>query len=229
MAATCLPLRDGSAGLEILMVQRNPELSFGGMWTFPGGGLEPGDGPQPESIDEDAQEWMDEQLVLTASNAAARETLEETALHCSADSLQLYSHWIPPSKHGPPKRFATWFFLAQEVTGSIDLDTRENAEARWVTPETAMDHFESGEFPMAVPTWVTLDDLRACSSIASVVTSAREHGPRLHHTTTFRTADGAVLAWEGDIALSHGVDAPGPRNRVLMGRDGSLERMLDAN
>jgi len=227
MAATCLPLRDGENGLEILMVQRNPELSFGGMWTFPGGGLESGDGPQPESIDEDAQEWLDTELVVTASYAAARETREETALHCSAESLQLFSHWIPPLKHGPPKRFATWFFLAPEVTGSIELDTRENSEVRWTSPGAALEEFRRGEFPMAVPTWITLDDLQHAATTAAVVHEANERGPRMHHTTTFRTPSGAVLAWEGDAALRDGPDARGPRNRVVMGRDGSLERELD--
>jgi 8-oxo-dGTP pyrophosphatase MutT (NUDIX family) len=43
-AATLLLLRDGSAGVEILMMRRERELRFmGGMWVFPGGRLDPSD------------------------------------------------------------------------------------------------------------------------------------------------------------------------------------------
>ena len=117
LAATCMPIRDGDHGLEVLMVRRNPELSFGGMWTFPGGSLDDADGPLPEPVtDESTFDWRDVGLLTTAATAASRETIEETGLSCSPMSLAWFSHWIPPHP-GPPKRFATWFFLAPEHSG----------------------------------------------------------------------------------------------------------------
>ncbi len=44
-AATLMLLRDGADGLEVLLVQRNPEQRFmGGAWVFPGGALHGEDG-----------------------------------------------------------------------------------------------------------------------------------------------------------------------------------------
>ncbi|MDH3682944.1 MAG: NUDIX domain-containing protein, partial [Acidimicrobiia bacterium] len=37
-AATVIPLRDGTAGLEVLVLRRDTNLAFhGGSWVFPGG------------------------------------------------------------------------------------------------------------------------------------------------------------------------------------------------
>ena len=36
-AATVVVLRDGDAGLEVLMLRKNSKIVFGGMWVFPGG------------------------------------------------------------------------------------------------------------------------------------------------------------------------------------------------
>ena len=42
-AATVVLLRDGSDGLETLMLRKNSKIAFGGMWVFPGGRVDPGD------------------------------------------------------------------------------------------------------------------------------------------------------------------------------------------
>jgi 8-oxo-dGTP pyrophosphatase MutT (NUDIX family) len=40
VAASAILVRDGSDGLEVLLVQRNPEQRFmGGAWVFPGGAV----------------------------------------------------------------------------------------------------------------------------------------------------------------------------------------------
>ena len=39
-AATVVLLRDGSEGVEVLMLRKNSKITFGGMWVFPGGKVE---------------------------------------------------------------------------------------------------------------------------------------------------------------------------------------------
>ena len=220
LAATALPLRRGEDGLEVLMVRRNAELAFGGMWTFPGGAIDPGDGPAPSEVDESAQRWDAPELVRTAARAAARETTEETGLVCDPDDLTWFSHWIPPRRPGL-KRFATWFFLAVEPQGELVVDPAENSDARWVTPAGALDACADGHFPLAVPTWVTLDDLRHFDSPAAAVAAAAS--VRMHHTRHFATDARPILVWPGDAAHASGdVNAPGPRNRVEMSPDGGV-------
>jgi len=186
------------------------------MWTFPGGVFESDDGPVPAEIDEDTQHWGDPELLSTAANAALRETHEETALICERSAMVWFSHWIPP-KVGPPKRFATWFFVAPEHHGEIVVDTAENDEARWLSAAAALDLHARGDFPMAVPTWITLDDLTAADSVGALMNEAATQGARQHQTRSFTSESGRIVCWEGDAAYESGdADAPGARNRALV-------------
>ncbi len=217
LAATCLPIRDGADGLEVLMVRRNPELSFGGMWTFPGGTLEADDGPMPDSeIDEDSFDWHDLGLMQTAARGAVRETIEETQLTCAPASLAWFSHWIPPKK-GPPKRFATWFFIAPDHSGDIIIDPSENSEGAWVRPDEAISRHGSGSFPLSLPTWVTLDDLRAFGDVASVLDNTVTQGVRVHHTKALAVDEGRLVMWAGDAGYDTlDPEIAGARNRALV-------------
>lgn len=217
LAATTIPLRATTAGFEVLMVKRNKALSFGGMWTFPGGALEASDGPVPSvvDLDEDAFEWGAPSLLTTAANAASRETREETNMSCPLASLSWFSHWIPPQN--VPKRFATWFFLCPEPTGELRVDGTENTDARWTTPAEALAEYANGTFPMAAPTWCTINDLDAVTSLPSLVDETITQGPRIHHTRAYRSREGRMLCWLGDSAYDDGdLTAEGPRNRMLV-------------
>lgn len=209
------------------MVRRNVSLAFGGMWTFPGGVLEESDGPVPDVADATDRKWGDPALLSTAARGAVRETREETALRCDVASLAWFSHWIPPTV-GPPKRFATWFFLAPEHEGEIVVDRTENDDARWVAPAHALEICEAGDYPLAVPTWVTLDDLAAADSLPRLLDSVITQGARIHHTRAFPDERGRILCWSGDAAYdSDDVDTPGPRNRVLATREFTvIERIV---
>ena len=228
LAATAMLLRSGEVGLEVLMVRRIPELAFGDMWTFPGGAIDADDGPAPAEIDEDDHDWGAPTLVATAANAAVRETREETGLVCSADRLVWFSHWIPPRRHRL-KRFATWFFLAPDPTVELELDLTENSDARWVSPRHALAENNDGRFPLAVPTWITLDDLRRFEHADDVTTSARTR-VRMQHTRHIPTDDAIVLCWAGDAAYDSGdLAAPGSRNRVVMSSDGGVQSRVVAD
>ncbi len=214
LAATAIPVRPCDDGFEVLMVQRAPDLSFGGLWTFPGGAIEAADGPIPDVLDEVSHDWRDVTTMATAATAAARETSEETGLQVDPAAMAWFSHWIPPRK-GPPKRFATWFFVAPEATGSIVLDERENTAFRWLTPSDALADAEVDRLPLSVPTWVTLDDLMQFESMHALIDHTATNGPRIHHTVAAPAGDLRVLMWSGD----DGYDAVDPsmgtnRNRV---------------
>lgn len=218
-----MPIRQAGGGpIEVLMVRRNPELSFGGMWTFPGGGIEPGDGAVPSPLDEDTQDWGAPSLLATAASASAREAFEETALEVTTSALTWFSHWIPP-KAGVPKRFATWFFLAPEHRGDVVVDRSENDEARWISAHSALQQNAEGSFPLAVPTWITLDDLAQSTDIASLIDTTATQGATWYHTHALRQIDAtepgpSALCWPGDAAYETGdLESPGPRNRVVIG------------
>lgn len=144
-SATVLLLRPP---LDVLMVQRNQNLSFmGGYWTFPGGKLEPED-DSPEA-------------------AARRELTEETGIELPADTeLVPFARWITPV--ALPRRYDTWFFLALG-DGTAQVDGSEIVDARWITPADALAHLQ-----LAFPTRKQLESMTPHASAAALLAAARD-------------------------------------------------------
>src|SRR6478672_3631232 len=81
-AASIILLRGGGDGLELLLVKRTPKARFmGGVWVFPGGAVDAGEG------DGDAAHRA----------AAIRELAEEAQITLAdTDALVKFSRWITP-------------------------------------------------------------------------------------------------------------------------------------
>jgi 8-oxo-dGTP pyrophosphatase MutT (NUDIX family) len=199
-AATVVLVRDGDDGLETLMLRKNAKIAFGGMWVFPGGRVDPGDGDGDDA----------------ARNAAAREAHEEAGLIVDAESLVPYSHWTPPEV--APKRFATWFFLAVAPDGEVAIDGGEIHEHLWVRPEDALTRHALGEIELAPPTFVTLSRLATAASVDAAIADANAGPVEFFLTRIARRDDGVLVAvWHGDVAYDGGeLDADGPHHRLHM-------------
>ena len=202
-AATVVLLRDapGGVGVETLMLRKNRGQSFGGMWVFPGGRLEPGDdGP---------------------AAAAVREAAEETGLVLARDDLVPFAHWVPPE--GAPKRFATWFFLAALPPGAADVvvDGGEIGDHVWTTPADALQRHAAGEVELAPPTWVTLHSLAEAVSPADALARARREEIAYFSTRIFGHGEALLAVWAPDAAYDTGdVHLEGPRHRLVMAKTG---------
>jgi 8-oxo-dGTP pyrophosphatase MutT (NUDIX family) len=213
-AATVALLRDGEAGLEVLLTKRSSRLAFhGGAWVFPGGRIDPEDYPGGEVSD-------DADAVLTAArNAAAREAMEEAGLVVDPDSLAWFAHWTPGAI--ATRRFATWFFVGAAPEGRVVVDDGEIREHVWIRPADAIARREAGEIELIPPTWVTLHKLADAASSAAVCADARARDPQIYLTHITRVDGGIASIWQGDAAYDDGDTAkPGRRNRLLMLDDG---------
>ena len=208
-AATVILLRDVGAGLETLMLRKNRGQAFGGMWVFPGGRVEDGDGPAGAPEEE------------AARHAAAREALEETGLVLDADDMVPHSHWVPPPETA--KRFSTWFFVAALPDGAADvvIDGGEIGDQMWTTPAAALQLHAAGEIELAPPTWMTLTTLGELGTVHAVLDDARTGAGDVPHYATRVVLEGStvITLWSGDVAYEMepiDLDAPGPRNRLHM-------------
>jgi len=160
-AATVILLRRGGKhaerGLEILLVQRNPEARFmPGVWVFPGGAV-------------DAEDGDGEAAHRTA---AARELSEEAGIELDAEELVAYSRWITPRV--APIRFDTRFYLALAPAHSPpQADGSETVDAGWFGPQDALDMHYAGELPLVFPTIKHLESLVGFANAAEALEAAR--------------------------------------------------------
>jgi 8-oxo-dGTP pyrophosphatase MutT (NUDIX family) len=157
-AATVIVLRGGSDSLEVLLVRRTPHARFmGGVWVFPGGAVDAGEG------EGDAAHRV----------AAVRELQEEAGIVVAdPGALVKFSRWITPAE--VVVRFDTHFFLTplpddQEPT----IDGDEIVDEGWFTPSGALAAHERGEIALVFPTIKHLEQIGAFPSAEALLDYAR--------------------------------------------------------
>ena len=150
-AATVIPVRDGNPGLELLLVQRNPEQRFmGGAWVFPGGAVNDGE---------------------TEVESAVREAEEEASLKLDPDTLVPFSRWITPRQ--VKVRFDTHFFVAPTPADAQPVcDGEECVDLRWIGPAAALEAGDRDELLLMFPTIKHLEQLAEFDSVEEVLAHA---------------------------------------------------------
>lgn len=174
-AATLVAVRQGGGDIEVLMLERPARGFFGGLWVFPGGGVEEID---DSSLAHQVTEFPPDVDDRRWRVAALRETIEEVGLaitrpdgaegvhglgeavfaalaaqgaRLDAARLRLLSQWVTPA--GAPTRFDARFYLAL-VEGDPPLvpQPEEVLAVEWTTPSSALRRFDRGEWAMVTPT-----------------------------------------------------------------------------
>jgi 8-oxo-dGTP pyrophosphatase MutT (NUDIX family) len=157
-AATVILLRGGGEQLEVLLVRRNPNARFmGGVWVFPGGAVDAGEGDGDE-----------------AHRAAAIRELREEAAIALEDPAALvkFSRWITPA--AVQTRFDTHFFLATLPDGQrAQIDGDECVDLGWFEPEAALAAHEAGQIALVFPTIKHLQQLGEFASVEALLAHAR--------------------------------------------------------
>lgn len=204
-SGTVVAVRDASAGLEVLLLQRavRPGQDGKAPWVFPGGKVDPADhergGGEPEHA---------------ARHAAVREAEEEAGLLLRADSLVTISRWITPKVRA--KRFDTWFFLAA-VGGdaAVQVDGQEIGDHRWLRPHDALAHYESGELSLAPPTFVTVTWLVDHPDAATATRALGEAETLTFEPQIHVIEGGACILYPGDAGYENGtIQHDGPKHRL---------------
>jgi 8-oxo-dGTP pyrophosphatase MutT (NUDIX family) len=173
-AATVVLLRPGLGGPEVLLIHRPSTMAFGpGLHVFPGGRVDPEDrdpavldtraagGPAGAAVA--AARVLGGNLApgdaLAVQRAALRELHEEAGVTLAGiDRLVPIAHWTTPPFM--PRRFSTWFFVADLPPGAVPVFSEDEVAAhRWLTPSAALDQVATGEIAMWVPTTSVLERL----------------------------------------------------------------------
>jgi 8-oxo-dGTP pyrophosphatase MutT (NUDIX family) len=178
LAASLIGVRDGPGGPEILLIERTQDHRFlPGYVAFPGGAVDPSDGPLADRWFGDAEE--------AARAAAIRELAEEVGLSVTAGSVEVaaagrpldrideappprealseIARWVAPER--VPVRFDARYYAAR-MDGAPDPtpDGTEVAAAWWESPAELLAAWGSGERLLYWPTYFTLLALARCRS-----------------------------------------------------------------
>ena len=208
-AATVILLRDGPSEPEVLLLLRNKALEFaGGLWVFPGGGIDDGD------IDAAGGDTVE-----ASRRAALREAHEESALAVDDQSMELLGYWTTPVVE--KRRFHTAFFVAR-VLGSdaVTIDGGEIHDSQWITLSDAIKRHQSVELGLLPPTFLTLMQLVGHGDVSSTLEAVR-NAPLIDVMPVVALIDKSPLIMlPGDAGYDSG-DAltEGPRNRCIRGAD----------
>lgn len=162
-AASVVLLRRGGKhsdrALEVLLLKRTEEAKFmPGVWVFPGGAVDDGDGGDEARY----------------KACALRELEEEAGIALGEDEeLVLFSRWITPEVIS--RRFDAWFFLALAPAHTPPRpDGVETTDAAWFEPAGALEAHTAGELSLAFPTVRQLESLLPFGSSDEAIAAHRD-------------------------------------------------------
>jgi 8-oxo-dGTP pyrophosphatase MutT (NUDIX family) len=129
-----------------------------GVWVFPGGAVDEGDG-------EDEARFK---------ACAVRELEEEAGIALpEGEELVLFSRWITPEVVS--RRFDAWFFLALAPAHTPPRpDGVETTDAGWFEPAGALEAHSGGELALAFPTVKQLESLLPFRSSDDAIAAHRD-------------------------------------------------------
>lgn len=204
-AATIMLARQKGEELEVLLLKRNKALKFAaGLWVFPGGKIE---------VDE-IETGKDE--LEAAKLAAVRETKEEANIDIDMETLIFFSHWTTPEIE--PRRYATWFFFG-DVSGqdlTVEIDDSEIKKHLWINPQAALNKVKTGDLAMMPPTYISLQLIRKCKTIAAAKSILTQNEP-IYILPVLQLRDGKMVCmYKGDAGYTTGnADTKGARHRLI--------------
>lgn len=195
-SASILVIRDGEAGLEVLMMKRHANIEFaGGAYVFPGGKLDPDDllGEQggasfPPGYNELLQtayrEVFEESGLIIGDASGAdeyrdallkgellfSEIINKANIKFHSDDILPFARWVTPRVY--PKRFDTRFFIAKAPLGQVAReDGREAVSVKWVKPLEFIDGFRE---ELMFPTIMNLKLLGQSATVNEAFEQARK-------------------------------------------------------
>jgi ADP-ribose pyrophosphatase YjhB (NUDIX family) len=149
-----------------------------------------------------------------ARRAAVREAREEAGLELDPAALVQLSHWTTPE--GQPRRFATWFYVAEARAGDVRVDGGEIDDHRWFTAAAALAAQRAGEIELPPPTFVTLTVLAEHASARAALDAAAAAAPLVYLPRIVRGEGSAAALYPGDAGWeARDLALAGPRHRLM--------------
>ncbi len=115
--------------------------------------------------DTTGDDWEADRTALETRTLSLTEFLRRRSLVLRSDLLGAWSGWLTPAFE--PRRYRTWFFVAELPAGQRTRDvSTESDRVEWLAVDAVAGLVESGELAMMPPTYLT------CLEVAAVARSA---------------------------------------------------------
>ncbi|MCC8431345.1 NUDIX hydrolase [Reyranella aquatilis] len=109
---------------------------------------------------------------LAKDEASIVDLVEAEDLEIATDLMTPYAHWITPTF--VPKRFDTWFFLAEAPEDQVALhDGSESTDSVWIGPQEAIDEAVAGKRTLVHATTKNLELLAEGKTVAGAIAAAK--------------------------------------------------------
>jgi 8-oxo-dGTP pyrophosphatase MutT (NUDIX family) len=132
-------------------------------------------GESAESVvaDTTGADWEADRVELEGRELALTEFLSRRGLVLRTDLLGVWSGWLTPVFE--PKRYRTWFFVAELPEGQRTRDvSTESDQVVWLSAMRAVEQAESGEILMLPPTYITSLDVGQYADPQAVIDAAAD-------------------------------------------------------
>jgi len=123
--------------------------------------------------DTTGDDWEADRVALEARELAMTEFLDRRGLVLRTDLLGAWSGWLTPVFE--PKRYRTWFFVAELPQGQRTRDvSTESDHVVWLPASRAAEQAEAREILMLPPTYITSLDVAQYADPQAVLDAAAD-------------------------------------------------------
>ncbi|RNL81306.1 NUDIX hydrolase [Nocardioides marmorisolisilvae] len=123
--------------------------------------------------DTTGEDWEADRVALEARELSMTDFLNQRGLVLRTDLLGAWAGWLTPIFE--PKRYRTWFFVAELPEGQKTRDvSTESDHVVWLPAIRAVEQAEEREILMLPPTYITSLDVAQYADPAAVIAAASE-------------------------------------------------------
>ena len=152
-----------------------------------------GSGADSVVADTTGDDWEADRVALESRELSLTDFLLRRGLVLRTDLLGIWSGWLTPVFE--PKRYRTWFFVAQLPEGQVTRDvSTESSEVAWLSALEAAEQADRGELAMLPPTYLTCLEIGTLGSVEQVLATSTERSVEMFMPEVEPLGEGFTLS-----------------------------------